>query len=274
VTRQSRASDDGIVERYLDALLVEMAGGDPREVRHLLNEVAEHLADATAEGLARGQSVEEAEADAVRRFGPVAGIAAGERRRTMPMGTVVRQCFSSGLLLAAIGAVAIGLSGVAAGILRAIGGPQFIAGSPSAGSLGVADCARWLAANPSARTCQEAATLDWADETVAYRVIVGLLGAAAFAAFMLMRRRWRHHGRWAQLPPVVVDTAATLLFGLSGLWLLGLGVDAVVSASGHGAGQWLSAAPVALVVGGAFAVRLLRDLRRPIGATAVWSSGG
>jgi hypothetical protein len=76
------------------------------------------------------------------------------------------------------------------------------------------------------------------------------------------------------LPPVVVDTAATLLFGLSGLWLLGLGVDAVVSASGHGAGQWLSAAPVALVVGGAFAVRLLRDLRRPIGATAVWSSGG
>jgi hypothetical protein len=42
-----------------------------------------------------------------------------------------------------------------------------------------------------------------------------------------------------------------------------MAVDAVVVASGHGAGQWLSAAPVALGLAAVFALRLIRDLRAP-----------
>lgn len=66
---------------------------------------------------------------------------------------------------------------------------------------------------------------------------------------------------WAPLPAGLVDTIATTIFGISGVWLAGLGTDAWVVSSGHGSGQWLSAAPVALVAAAGFGARLLRDLR-------------
>lgn len=59
----------------------------------------------------------------------------------------------------------------------------------------------------------------------------------------------------------MVNTIATTIFGVSGVWLAGLGTDAWVVSSGHGSGQWLSAAPVALVAAAVYGARLLRDLR-------------
>ena len=47
--------------------------------------------------------------------------------------------------------------------------------------------------------------------------------------------------------------------------MAGLGVDALIVSSGHGAGQWLSAAPVALAAGLGFGLRLLRDIRPAVG---------
>jgi hypothetical protein len=104
---------------------------------------------------------------------------------------------------------------------------------------------------------------DWAAETVFYRLALGLLGAAALGMFVVVRRRLGQPGLLASLPSTVVDTVAVTLFGASGVWLLGMGVDAVVVASGHGAGQWLSAAPVALSLAAVFALRLIHDLRAP-----------
>jgi MYXO-CTERM domain-containing protein len=89
------------------------------------------------------------------------------------------------------------------------------------------------------------------------KVIVGLV---ALAGLWLARRRWFPAHRWAPLPATVVDTIATTIFALSGAWLAGLGVDARVVSAGHGSGQWLSAAPVALVAAAVFGTRLLRDL--------------
>ena len=90
------------------------------------------------------------------------------------------------------------------------------------------------------------------------KVIVGLV---ALAGLWLARRRWFPAHRWALLPSTVVDTIATTIFALSGAWLAGLGVDAWVVSAGYGSGQWLSAAPVALVAAAVFGTRLLRDLR-------------
>jgi hypothetical protein len=50
-------------------------------------------------------------------------------------------------------------------------------------------------------------------------------------------------------------------FGAAGVWTLGLGVDAIAVSSGHGSGQWLSAAPVALLAAAVFGLRLLGNLR-------------
>ena len=82
------------------------------------------------------------------------------------------------------------------------------------------DCARWLSGTPRLQSCAQAALDDWA----------------------------------------VVDTIPTTLFGIAGLWLAGLGIDALIVSSGHGAGQWLSAAPVALAAGLVFGLRLVRDV--------------
>jgi heme A synthase len=98
---------------------------------------------------------------------------------------------------------------------------------------------------------------DWASEIVGFRLVAGVLGAIALAAYFLVRRRYARD----LLPAPVVDTLAVTLFGVTGLWMLGLGVDWLVI-GGNGAGQWLGAAPVALVLAGFYGLRLLRDLRQ------------
>jgi len=55
-------------------------------------------------------------------------------------------------------------------------------------------------------------------------------------------------------------TVAIVIFGVSGAWMAGLAVDAMAVSSGHGSGQWLSAALVALAAASVFGTRLLRDL--------------
>ncbi len=84
-----------------------------------------------------------------------------------------------------------------------------------------------------------------------------MTGALALGLLVIARRRLR---LWKPLPVTVVDTVATTLFAAAGLWLTGLGIDALIVSSGHGAGQWLSAAPVALTGGLVFGLRLVKDL--------------
>ncbi len=256
-------ADDSPIEAYLDRLLVELRSEPPRHARQLLAETEAHLRDVARDALAAGMSPGEAEVEAVRRFGPAVDVALAERqRRATPLGTVARQGLASAWFLGALGALAVGVSGVIAAVLGAVGGARFLADSPGR-VLSASDCARWMAADPRALTCHQAAVSDWAAETVFYRLAAGLLGAAALAVFVLARRRLGRRGRWTALPPAVVDTVAATLFGASGVWLLGMGVNAGVGASGHGAGQWLSAAPVALAAAAVFGLRLLRDLQVP-----------
>lgn len=258
----SPAGKASFVEEYLDDLLVRLPGS-PREVRHLLAEAEAHLRDATADGIARGLSAEDAEREAVARFGSAGGLARQERlRQSVPAVMLARQCVMSALLLGGIGGLAVGVSAALTAVLGAIGGSRFIVDISPATQLAPSDCARWLAANPGAHTCYQAAMSDWAWDTILIRGAVGVLGALSIAAFVVLRRRSPGLGA-ASLPAAVVDTVALTLFGVAGVWLLGLGVDAMAVASGHGAGQWLGAAPVALALAGFFAFRVLRQLRQP-----------
>jgi len=250
------------IERYLDQLFVELSATPPREARDLLAETEAHLRDAAAEEVSGGLGETDAEAAAVGRFGPSTLMVRAElRRQGPPLRSIVLATVASGWFLGALGAIAVGVSGLAAAVLRLVGGATFIADTRPTGALSASDCARWLSAYPTARSCHQAAVADWANETVAYRIAFGVLGVGALALLIVVRRRWTRARRWTTLPPTVVDTIAVMAFGASGLWLAGLGLDAVVVASGHGAGQWLSAAPIALAVALVFGVRLLRDLR-------------
>jgi hypothetical protein len=253
---------DGAIDRYLDELFVELRRSAPRDARSLLSETESHLRDTADASVLAGMAREDAEVDAVTRFGAASQLAARDRRRSRP--ELVRGIAVSGWALGSIGAVAVGISGIVAGVMRLAGASNaFIAGNQSTSHLGAADCARWLAGYPHAATCAQAALDDWAWETVGYRIALGVLGLAALGVLLVARRRWSAARAWMPLPNTVVDTVSTTVFLGAGVWLAGLGVDALVVRSGHGAGMWLSAAPVALAVGAVSGLRLVRDLTQP-----------
>jgi hypothetical protein len=258
------ASSDSPIEAYLDQLLAACLPGRLREARHLVVETEAHLRDAAAEAESRGLSAYNAEEEAVARFGSPADLAAAERRvQTTSLGQLVRQCVSSGLLLGSIGGLAVGVSGIVAALMETAGGQHFLVDPPSGAALSAANCARWLAASPRGSTCAQAGLADWAHDTVLFRMFAGVVGILALAAFFGVRRWWSRSGGLTGLPAIVVETAAVVAFGAAGVWLAGLGIDSVAVSSGHGAGQWLSAAPVALALAVVFGLRLMRDLRGP-----------
>jgi hypothetical protein len=157
--------------------------------------------------------------------------------------------------------VAVGVSGILAGLLGAFAGSRFLVDVAPGQALAASDCARWLAADPTASSCREAAVTDWAAETVAYRIVAGLVGIGLLLAYSWVRRRPVGRGRWSTLPDPVSNTVAVTLFGAAGLWMVALGVDAIAVSSGRGSGQWFSAAVVAVAAAAIFGRRLLRDLR-------------
>ncbi len=250
----------GPVDDYLDQLFVQLRSHAPRDARSMLSETEDHLRDAAHEARLRGLSDADAEAEAVRRFGDARLLAVADRRRGRVW--VARATLVSAWSLGAWGAVAVGSSGLLAGVLRLAGGTAgFLAGPWPRGGAGAAACARWLSLSPHATSCAEAAIADWANEVVAYRVAFGLLGVLALAALAVARRSLVHGPRWSPLPSLVTDTIGTAMFGASGAVLAGLGIDALAVSSGSGVGQWLSAAVVALAAAGVFGLRLLRGLR-------------
>lgn len=255
------ARTDSPIENYLDDLVAAMTTRRPRELRNLLAETEAHLRDDAEAAVARGGTPQAAEAQAVASFGPVRELVVAEQRQATTLRTVLRQTLSTAVLLGAIGALAVGLSGVLAEVIRLFGGARSLAGVAPDRVLSASDCARWLAANPAAHGCREAAVADWASEAVSYRIAVGVLGALALLAFRWLRRRNLRHERATGLPPAVRDTIAFTLFAVAGVATLGLGVDALVISPGTGAGQWLSAAPVALAAAVIFGRRLVRELR-------------
>jgi hypothetical protein len=256
----ARDSPESPVEQLLDRLLI-MLPGTPREERTALAEADAHLADDVDRAIVRGLSRDDAELDAVRRFGPPGLVAADERRwRRAPATQIMREGALTAWYLGAVGGLAIGASGLLAGLMSQLAGSTFIVDISPATHLAASDCARWLSNDPKASSCYHAALSDWAGETVFYRIAVGILALAGLLVLAWVRRRERPQRAMALLPPLVVSTIAATAFGASGVWLLGKGVDALVIGA-NGAGQWLSAAPIALAMTGWFAIRLVHELR-------------
>jgi hypothetical protein len=250
------------IEEYLDALLVASAGAEPRQSRYLLAEVDAHLHDAAAEAVAAGRGVEEAERDAVRRFGPVTDVARQEAaRQSLPIRALWRPIVGSALLLGGLAGAALGLSAVITAVMGSVGGSTFIVNITSHTYLAPSDCARWLSQNPSAHTCYRAALDDWAFEAVAYRAVLGLAGLGMLAVLLLLRRRWRTGGFGLELPRPFVDAIGCTVFTAVSVWLVGVGVDALIVSGGHGAGQGLGTAPPMLALALVFGLRLVQDLR-------------
>lgn len=251
------------IEDFLDDLLSASAGHPPRETRHLLTEAETHLRDAMAEGIARGLAPVDAEHDAVTRFGSPAELASREAtRHALTLGGLVRACVGSGLLLGGLAGLAMGLSAIITAAMGAIWGPSFIVNLTPQTHLAAADCARWLAGDPSTHSCYHAALADWAGETVANRALLGILGAIAIGTFLWLRRRWSGRHLATGLPRAMVNAIGLTIFSAASLGLTARGINSiVVHTSSTGAGQDLGTAPVLLILAAVFGLRLLQDLR-------------
>jgi hypothetical protein len=248
------------IDDYLDELFAEVRKSPPGQARALLSEAEAHLREAADEGLAQGLTPEEAEQQAVLRFGAARTVARDDRNRGLA--GLARQVVVSGWSLGSVGAIAVGFSGMVAGIMRLAGASNtFMAGGRPLSGLSGYSCKGWMANYPLAHTCGQAALADWANDIVLSRVMLGLLGLASLAVFYVVRRWWKRAPWWSPLPSTVADTIAATLFGAAGAAFVVLGLDAVFVSSSQGAGLWFSAAPVAVAAAVIFGARLVKDLR-------------
>ena len=206
--------DDSPIGFYLDDLFEATRALPPRDARYLLAETEAHLRDSADAAMADGAQSYEAELGALAAFGTVDDLVPRESRRIrMPLRRLAGQVLHSAMLLGAIGAMTVGASGVAAGLIYLIGGANSIVTVPAA-ALTPQDCARWLS-QQAAPNCHQAALSDWAFETVYGRLAVGLAGVLLLIAYRSCKRRWPGN---AGLTPMVTDTAAALAFAVAGLW--------------------------------------------------------
>lgn len=249
-------SDDEIIERYLDELLLGLRGS-PRAVRRVLAEAESHLRDAVATGA-------DAE-EAVRRFGEPRVVAAASNRLSgTPMSVVLRQLLLAACLLAAIGCLSIGASGAISGAMDAAFGPKFVAGDLPSITYTSERCAEYRALAPSENSCRAAAARHHTNEVETFRVAVGVMGLLALGVWVFFRRRWQAGPATGALPSALVPGIGTSVFGVASLALASQAMQSIGWHATAGLGQWLSAAVVTAAVALAFGLKLLRSLRLPV----------
>jgi hypothetical protein len=252
-----------LIEGYLDQLLTQLRGS-ATEVRRILAETEEHLRDAAAELVAAGASEEQAQRLAVERFGNPRTVARrfSARLAPVPPAAVAAELARAVVLLGGVGLIAIGVSGLVAELLGRVFGAGFVAGDLPGVTYTQQRCAEFLEYFPDAGGCEQAAALHHWGEVVEYRVAVGVLGLLVLGAYLLWRR-----GRGGQqprylgvLPDGFAATVATSLYGVAAAVLALETLDALLVADGSGAGQWLSAAVVALAMAAGYGSSLYRTV--------------
>jgi hypothetical protein len=238
------------VDRLLDNLFDELAGTGSAG-RRSLAEAEDHLRAAVAEGVGRGLAQDEAEADAVRRFGEPRAFATGIKRAHLDLRTVARQVFIGTWVVGIVGMLTLGLSGALSEAFGRIYGAGFVAGDRSGVTYTPARCDDYFEYFPNAGSCGDAAALHHWGEVVQNRVAAGVLGLLALVTLLLARRFVLRGPAWAvPVPYVAIVLLAALVGGAAVLGGMSVLSIAFGQSSGMGVdlGDGIAAGVVALVV--------------------------
>ncbi|MGO4247990.1 permease prefix domain 1-containing protein [Paenarthrobacter sp. RAF54_2] len=246
-------TEGGAIDAYLDELFIAARDGDPAAGRRLLAETEAHLRECAARLRGQGMSPEDAEREAVHRFGPVSTVTPVLRPSLHDVARLPLRAFLRPVVgLAAVGAIAVGVSGAISELFGRIWGAGFVAGDLPGVAYTAARCAVLQAPYPGLDCAQAAAEHHWG-EVVEYRVVLGVLG-------LVLVLVWRLLPREAVLPAGLAPSlaAAAFLFAAAAT-----GVQALNAAvqGWQGTGAWLSAVVVALPLAAVFAVAALRKMR-------------
>jgi hypothetical protein len=250
----ARPEDEDAIEAYLDELFAAARDAEPAAARRLLAEAEAHLRESAARLAAQGLGPEDAETAAVRRFGPVAAVTPALRTPLrsvgrLPLHALVRPAVG----LAALGAIAVGLSGVLSEVFGRLWGAGFVSGDLPGVAYTAARCAVLQAPYPGLDCAQAAAQHHWG-EVVEGRVFLGAVGIVLLVL-------------WRILPPDL-PLPAGLVPGLGAAAFLlasaatGLAAGSAAVQGGQGVGAWLSATSVALPLGLALGVLAAVRARR------------
>jgi hypothetical protein len=184
-------------------------------------------------------------------------------RSWLPPAPVRRQLLAAAARLTATGLLAIGVSGILAFGMGLAFGKSFVTGDPPDITYTKARCADYFEYEPTARTCEQAATLHHFGEVVQYRIAAGVLGLFVLGPYLWARRRWAWVSQRWTLPAGFEATVGAALFGLAALVLLGEAANLLVlGGRDAGAGSFLSAGILSFVVATAYAHLLYRTLSR------------
>ena len=255
-----QAEAGGPVEDYLDRLLLSLSG-PPSYVRHTLAEVEAHLHDAVADELAAGRTQADAEQVAVARIGAVHAVTGRTPLFSRPSAAVVRRTALAGSLIGGVALVAYAVSAGISWALSVVRGGEFVAAPFPPGSYTAADCARWLAGDPSTHDCVTAMTRDHIGDIVLQGVATGFLGLVALFAFWLMRQRWQDRGTLTALPVGSAEAVGAILALMVAAVAAGTAVDLETVQRGVGVGQPIAIALAALCAAAFFGLRLYRSVR-------------
>jgi hypothetical protein len=173
---------------------------------------------------------------------------------------LLRDLFVSLWLLGSIGLLAIGASGLLAGLLGGTFGADFVAGDMPGVTYTPARCADFDRLHPEAGDCTAAAIAHHYDEVVEYRVAAGVLGALSLAVWFGLRATLRGNEGTSTLPRTFTSTVGASVFGVAALALLGLGSMQVLFRYANQTGALLSGGIVSGALAIYFAVSLLREL--------------
>ncbi len=158
--------------------------------------------------------------------------------------------------LVIVGFLAIAASGVVAWAMDIAFGDAFVAGDAPGVTYTADRCAELFEYAPGARTCEGAAAMHHAGEVIQYRIATLALALVAWLGYITIRRA----GHRSPAPALEATMGATA-FGLAGVVLLALAANAWVLGPWSGAGQYLSAALVALPIAAVLAVRAYHEIR-------------
>jgi hypothetical protein len=248
------------LEDYLDGLLLTLPGS-PRQVRHMLAEVEEHLQDVVAEGIAAGLTQQEAAAAAVARVGPMHAITGRTAQFSRPAAAVLRRSALAGSLVGGVALIAYAFSAAISWAMAAVRGGAFVIAPFPPGSYTQADCARWLAGDPSARSCVAAMTRDHVGDILLQGLAAGFFGVVALLAFWVLRTKWQDRSTLTALPVGSAEAVGAILAFLVAAGGLVLWLDLESVQRGQGAGQPLSIAIAAICAAAFFGIRLYRSAR-------------
>ena len=222
------------IEEYLDELL-RRSRADARTTRRLLEEASDHLYATAADLEAEGRSRPEAEAEALRRFGPAATVAHAASAASIR--SLIGELVRAAIYLAGWGLVAVGVSGLVVLVMNVLFGHSFV------GDFAVFG--------------RRASIAETADDAVSLRVLAGLAGVGLLIAHRLARPRAE---RPSLLPAGLVEVLGAAAFAGGTALLVAAAIDQGTRHGVPGIGFPLSGALVALPAAAYFAVRSARAL--------------